>query len=101
MKVIIVCMNVQVKLQHLQKSQLMFHFQGFVVDILVNRSLVGCIAPHISEAGVGMIIKVDILMTEMTKKQRDTLPPPIKKSLPLALWLISDMRVFDQSGGHQ
>lgn len=48
MKVIIVCMNVQ----------------GFVVDILVNRSLVGCIAPHISEAGVGMIIKAICTVVE-------------------------------------
>ena len=82
MKVIIVCMNVQVKLQHLQKSQLVFNFQGFVVDILVNRGLVGCIAPHISEAGVGMIIKVDILMTEMTKAKTHPFPPKkIKKAL--------------------
>ena len=28
------------------------------MDILVNRGLVGCIAPHISEVGVGVIIKV-------------------------------------------
>ena len=81
MKVIIVCMNVQVKLQHLQKSQLVLHFQGFGVDILVNRGLVGCIAPHISEAGVGMIIKVDILVTEMTKAKRHPFPQKSKKAL--------------------
>jgi len=48
MKVIIVCMNVQ----------------GFVVDILVNRGLVGCIAPHISEVGVGVIIKAVCTVVE-------------------------------------
>jgi len=41
MKIIIVCMNVQ----------------GFVVDIMVNRGLVGCIPQHVSEVGVGVIIK--------------------------------------------
>ena len=66
MKVIIVCMNIQVKLAQLQKCKLLFYFQGFVVDILVNRGLVGCIAPHISESGLGVIIKVDNLETEKT-----------------------------------
>ena len=30
------------------------------MDIMVNRGLVGCIAPHISEVGVGVIIKVRV-----------------------------------------
>ena len=34
--------------------------QGFVVDIMVNRGLVGCIPPYISEVGVGVIIKVQL-----------------------------------------
>ena len=29
---------------------------------MVNRGLVGCIAPHISEDGVGVIIKVDFFI---------------------------------------
>jgi len=48
MKVIIVCMNVQ----------------GFVVDIMVNRGLVGCIPPYISEVGVGVIIKASCVIVE-------------------------------------
>ena len=38
-------------------------FQGFVVDIMVNRGLVGCIPQHVSEVGAGVIIKVEYKMT--------------------------------------
>merc|ERR550534_3511755 len=54
MKIIIVCMNVQ----------------GFVVDIMVNRGLVGCIPQHVSEVGVGVIIKVEYKMTYFSYLQK-------------------------------
>ena len=46
-------------------------FQGFVVDIMVNRGLVGCIPQHVSEVGVGVIIKVGYKMTYFSIYNRD------------------------------
>ena len=41
------------------------------MDIMVNRGLVGCIPQHVSEVGVGVIIKVGYKMTYFSIYNRD------------------------------